>query len=147
MGCTVKLVGPDMTAGMELTMALQDTICDLRKAVYDRLAAASAPANESAGASAAPAGAATAPQQQHPKLEQLRVIYQGRFVSDDKPIKGARPSPLRVPGGGRGRGEEVAKLRDARPPPPPPGARALPRTAAFSAQNSRWRKEGRPGCT
>mmetsp|Transcript_6405 Transcript_6405/g.20435 ORF Transcript_6405/g.20435 Transcript_6405/m.20435 type:complete len:134 (+) Transcript_6405:76-477(+) len=87
MGCTVKLVGPDMTAGMELTMALQDTICDLRKAVYDRLAAASAPANESAGASAAPAGAATAPQQQHPKLEQLRVIYQGRFVSDDKPIK------------------------------------------------------------
>eukprot|EP00962_Isochrysis_galbana_P031870 scaffold10412_cov107-Isochrysis_galbana.AAC.2 len=68
--CTIKLVGPDLPVdGLKCTIELTGNIGQLRASAFAQLPA--------------PTGGATLP-----RLEQLRVIHQGRFQPDEKLIKG-----------------------------------------------------------
>ena len=99
----VKLVGPDIDNLTIDNLTLTTTILEVKQKAL----------------AAMPAGGPTS-------LPQLRILYQGRFMDDQKTLKGARPRRGRLP-------QPTAPHRELqrldprrRPPPPPRSRRALP---------------------
>ena len=105
----VKLVGPDIDNLTIDNLTLTTTILEVKQKAL----------------AAMPAGGPTS-------LPQLRILYQGRFMDDQKTLKGARPRRGRLPQPTAPQRElqRLAAYRQPatrrRPPPPPRSRRALP---------------------
>jgi len=68
MSTILRLVGPDLPNDIKLTMEQSTTVLQVKEAAL---------AQWGAGATL-------------PTLQQLRIIHQGRFLSDEKTLKGVR---------------------------------------------------------
>ena len=105
----VKLVGPDIDNLTIDNLTLTTTILEVKQKAL----------------AAMPAGGPTS-------LPQLRILYQGRFMDDQKTLKGARPRACRLPQPTAPQRElqRLARIPPARNAPPPAdrrtACRALP---------------------
>ena len=106
----VKLVGPDIDNLTIDNLTLTTTILEVKQKAL----------------AAMPAGGPTS-------LPQLRILYQGRFMDDQKTLKGARPRHGRLPQPTAPQRElqRLARIPPARNAPPPTTAATItPRPAA-----------------
>ena len=106
----VKLVGPDIDNLTIDNLTLTTTILEVKQKAL----------------AAMPAGGPTS-------LPQLRILYQGRFMDDQKTLKGARPRRGRLPQPTAPQRElqRLARIPPARNAPPPTTAATItPRPAA-----------------
>ena len=106
----VKLVGPDIDNLTIDNLTLTTTILEVKQKAL----------------AAMPAGGPTS-------LPQLRILYQGRFMDDQKTLKGARPRHGRLPQPTAPQRElqRLARIPLARNAPPPTTAATItPRPAA-----------------
>ena len=106
----VKLVGPDIDNLTIDNLTLTTTILEVKQKAL----------------AAMPAGGPTS-------LPQLRILYQGRFMDDQKTLKGARPRRGRLPQPTAPHRElqRLARIPPARNAPPPTTAATItPRPAA-----------------
>ena len=106
----VKLVGPDIDNLTIDNLTLTTTILEVKQKAL----------------AAMPAGGPTS-------LPQLRILYQGRFMDDQKTLKGARPRRGRLPQPTAPQRElqRLARIPPARNAPPPTAAATItPRPAA-----------------
>ena len=101
----VKLVGPDIDNLTIDNLTLTTTILEVKQKAL----------------AAMPAGGPTS-------LPQLRILYQGRFMDDQKTLKGARPRRGRLPQPTAPQRElqRLARIPPARNAPPPADRRCLP---------------------
>ena len=105
----VKLVGPDIDNLTIDNLTLTTTILEVKQKAL----------------AAMPAGGPTS-------LPQLRILYQGRFMDDQKTLKGARPRHGRLPQPTAPQRElqRLARIPPASKAPPPADTRTACRRAA-----------------
>ena len=98
MSTAVKLLGPDLPGPLALSLESSASVLHVKEAAVAAWPSGGAPPARAARLADAPSGGSSrdGPRSSGgstPAVAQLRIIHGGRFLTDDKYLKGARAAP------------------------------------------------------